>query len=527
LRLNTDMPESLANEPVPVLQRLIQAFIFGLVGTLVGFFAYNAKMGLSASWIVGISVGAVGFYAAMNLGRAPRELWITFGLKFFIGVAYKLMTVAFTSFLLEDMKVSDGQEQAIFAAWGIWMSVCTLCSGGITDALGLRKTLLIGLIICLLSRIVMVSSDQLWVVLLCGIVPVAMGEALCTPVLIAATRQFTTPTQRSVAFSVIYAVLNMSFMVAYFLRDGITSALVGQGNVLNLGFIHASPREALFIAGVAFEIVALPLVWLMRDERVAKEVQAVSKHWLDSLKESLKEMGKLFGLMLGNKVFHRLLVFLLLIGMLKIVFSLMDSVMPIFAKREMGEEAANSVGRLNAVNSILIMILAPVMGVWTRRFSAYSMVVWGGLLTALSFVFMALPSSLFEGMAAGSLGDWFGRGYLGIKEHVHPYVMMILFWQILLSIGEAIYSPRVSEYAVSIAPSGQEASYASLSTVPMLMSKLIGGSMTAILLPMFMPEHGARNPSAMWMSLGALVALSPFLLLVLRSYIKVKEEGRE
>lgn len=521
------MSVTASNEPVSALQRLIQVIVFVLVGSLVGYFAYHSKMGESASVIVGISVASVGIYASINLGRAPRELWMTFGLKFFIGVAYKLMTVAFTSFLLEDLHVKEGNEQAIYAAWGIWMSICTLCSGGITDALGLRKTLIIGLILCLLSRIVMVSSDHLWVVLLCGIVPVAMGEALCTPVLIAATRQFTTPAQRSVAFSVIYAVLNMSFMVAYFLRDGISASLGAHGNLFQLGVISASPREALFLAGVVVELIALPLVWFMRDERAVKEIQAVSKHWMTSLQESLKEMGRLFALMLGNKVFHRLLVFLLLIGMLKIVFSLMDSVMPIFAKREMGQEAANSVGRLNAVNSILIMILAPAVGVWTSRFSAYSMVVWGGLLTALSFVFMALPASLFEGLAAGSLGEWFGRGYLGIKEHVHPYVIMILFWQILLSIGEAIYSPRVSEYAVSIAPSGQEASYASLSTVPMLMSKLIGGAMTAVLLPMFMPEHGTRNPAAMWMSLGALVALSPFLLLVLRSYIKVKEEGRD
>lgn len=54
-----------------------------------------------------------------------------------------------------------------------------------------------------------------------------------------------------------------------------------------------------------------------------------------------------------------------------------------------------------------------------------------------------------------------------------PWYVMIALWQIMFSIGEAFYSPRVYEYASSIAPRGQEASYASLSYVPLLIGKLI------------------------------------------------------
>ena len=73
---------------------------------------------------------------------------------------------------------------------------------------------------------------------------------------------------------------------------------------------------------------------------------------------------------------------------------------------------------------------------------------------------MVLPPQVFEGMAAGWLGEVIGRGYMELTGAVHPYYLMIVFWQILFSVGEAFYSPRVYESAASIAPKGQEASYA-------------------------------------------------------------------
>jgi hypothetical protein len=47
------------------------------------------------------------------------------------------------------------------------------------------------------------------------------------------------------------------------------------------------------------------------------------------------------------------------------------------------------------------------------------------------------------------------------------------------------------------------------------------------LLTAFCPATGPRDPGKMWMLIGLLVLMSPLLLLLLRSFIRVKEEGRE
>ena len=93
--------------------------------------------------------------------------------------------------------------------------------------------------------------------------------------------------------------------------------------------------------------------------------------------------------------------------------------------------------------------------------------------------------------------------------------------------GEAFYSPRVYEYAASIAPKGQEASFASLSYIPLLMGKLATGALFGGILERYCPAVGARDPGGMWMIVGILVLVAPITLLVFMRFIRVKEEGRE
>ena len=84
------------------------------------------------------------------------------------------------------------------------------------------------------------------------------------------------------------------------------------------------------------------------------------------------------------------------------------------------------------------------------------MVTFGGIICAVSVFIMALPTALFEPLANGWVGDWLGHGYLRLQGAVHPYYVMIALFVVLLSVGEAFYSPRVYEYAAAIAPKGQK-----------------------------------------------------------------------
>ena len=138
---------------------------------------------------------------------------------------------------------------------------------------------------------------------------------------------------------------------------------------------------------------------------------------------------------------------------------------------------------------------------------------------------MALPTDWFLSAANGPFGSALGHGYLGLTGAIHPYYVMSAFYLSVFSIGEAFYSPRVYEYAASIAPPGQEASYGALAYIPFLVGKLLIGT-SGWVLAAFCPEHGECRPQMMWLIFAGAASVAPLGLLVFRRYIQVHEVGR-
>jgi len=175
----------------------------------------------------------------------------------------------------------------------------------------------------------------------------------------------------------------------------------------------------------------------------------------------------------------------------------------------------------------MVIVLVPLVGVLTQRVSAYTMVTIGGIISAGSVFIMALPTGWFQPMADGWFGNFIGHHYLSLKGDVHPYYVMITLYVILLSVGEAFYSPRVYEYASAIAPKGQEASYASLSYLPFLLAKLLIGMFSGALLTRYCPPTGERHSETLWLFVALTATVAPIGLVALRSMIRVREAGRE
>ena len=182
--------------------------------------------------------------------------------------------------------------------------------------------------------------------------------------------------------------------------------------------------------------------------------------------------------------------------------------------------------RLRFRKSFRDIILAPMIGALTQQFSAYRMVVVGGIICTASVFVMALPTEWFQASANSTIGQWLGHGYLRLKGGIHPYYVMTAIYIAIFSVGEAFYSPRVYEYAAAIAPKGQEASYGALSYIPFLFGKLLVGY-AGRLLAAFCPEHGPRHSGTMWLIFACAASVAPIGLLLFRSYIRVPEAGRE
>src|SRR4051812_15674517 len=198
------------------------------------------------------------------LKGAQRELWLTFVIKFLSVAAYGLMNRTLVLWLSSDFKMSDQKAGAIIGwGWAPAMTFVTLLVGSLTDAIGLRRTFFLGVSICIFSRAVMAFSTVEWLAFTFGLFPLAVGEALGNPVLIAATRKFSTTRQRSIAFSLIYAVMNLGFFAAARFFDVVRKALGEHGHFNFLG-AHLSTYRTLFLISLGMQILLLPLIYFVR-----------------------------------------------------------------------------------------------------------------------------------------------------------------------------------------------------------------------------------------------------------------------
>jgi MFS family permease len=458
---------------------------------------------------------------------ARRELWLTFLLKFLIYVAYSVTNKTMVLWLSKDLGFSD-QAAGALVGWG-WapaMTMFTLLAGSLTDAIGLKRTFYLGVGICTVARTVMVTTTVPWLALLCGVLPLAIGEALGTPVLLAATRRYSTTAQRSMSFSLIYMVMNVGYLAAGYIFDFVRRL---DTRFTVFGF-QPTTHQQLFMVSLAIEFVIFPAIYFLRrgedEQREKKEVPPaglLAGTW-GTVRQSAVETVQLFKRLAGQSAFARILFFFLLIGFLKAIFLQMDYVFPKFGDREMGARAP--VGKLANINALIVIPLVPIVGALTQRFSAYLMVIVGGAICAAGVYIMALPPLWFVAAAESGLGQWLGHSYLGLEGGIHPYYIMTALYLIVFSVGECFYSPRVYEYAAAIAPTGQEASYGALAYLPFLIGKLLVGT-AGWILAAFCPEQGPRRSNLMWLIFALAASVAPLGLLIFRRYIRVPEAGRD
>jgi MFS family permease len=490
--------------------------------------AEAAKTAVPAEEIV-MPTGFRGFLGKFTvLKGAKRELWLTFLIKFLIYTAYSVTNKTMVLWLSKDLGFSDQAAGALVGwVWAPAMTVFTLLAGSVTDAIGLRRTFFLGVIICTIARSVMVVTTNPSLALACGVLPLAVGEALGTPVLLAATRRYSTVAQRSISFSIIYMVMNVGYVAAGWIFDYVRELNL---SVSIFGFTPTT-HEQLFIVSLAFEIVLFPVIYFLRRDANATVTTKSQRAGADFLSpigqtvwQSAVDTVALFRRLIGQSGFYRLLAFFIFIGFLKAIFLQMDYVFPKFGIRELGLHAP--VGKLANINAIMIILLVPIVGALTQKFAAYRMVVIGGAICAAGVFIMALPTEWFLPAADSGIAQWVGRWYLGLHGSIHPYYIMAALYLIVFSIGEAFYSPRVYEYAAAIAPQGQEASYGSLAYLPFLVGKLLVGA-GGWLLAAFCPEQGPRHSGTMWLIFALAASVAPAGLILFRRYIRVPEAGRQ
>lgn len=427
-----------------------------------------------------------------DLIHAPRALWAVNLLSFLEGFVYFGMVLYLHMFFNQYGKLSDPKAGLMvgFLTWGITISM--LFFGGRSDAWGLRRTFLVALTILVAGRALLavvpafglasgglLSPFTLMAAL--AIVLIMVGYGMCYPAGYAAIRAFTTPANASMAFAMLYAVMNLGGWLPTFMTPiretwGIRGAY---------GFYAATTLVTLLVTA---------LLLSKRTEAqaiAAARAEAPTRTTPDSTAQT-GESGLRAWLRnhpLANPKFA-FFIFCLMPAQTLFAYSWL-----LFAPYVNRAYAGTWVGRhfeaASSLSTLLVFLLCPIVAALSRNVKTYTMMILG---TAV----MASPTFI-----------------LGLG----PTTWGLLAYIIIMSVGEAMWQPRFLQYAAEIAPEGRTGAYMGVAQFPWFLTKMFVSFYAGTALAHWCPKQGPTHTGTMWLVFGAVAMLSSVMLFFARGWL--------
>jgi proton-dependent oligopeptide transporter, POT family len=434
------------------------------------------------------------------LRDTAREYWAIQVVNFLYMTAYFALTDIAVVFLSEQFGFSDERASHMFTPFSVIVTLCLLVSGLVSDWLGIRRALYVAMGGSLVLHAVIAMAglqpdlpnrETIVLYALWALAPfIAMGQTVFQ----AANRRYTTGRSRGAGFNLWYLFMNVGAACAGFLVD-----IVRKGLHANNSWIIA------FGSLTSILCLLVTFVWIRNEQ------QRLGPDESPQEAAPVRRRNPLSGIMavLSEPVFWRFLVLVFLLLGVRCVFLYLHLMCPKYWLRVIGPDAP--IGTLLAINPILVIIGLILVIPFLGRFSVYGMLVYGSLISAASLFILAIPA------------------------HGSTIYLTTICALIVLTVGEIIWSPRLTEYTAAIAPKGQEGTYLGLSVIPYFLAKLIVTFASGHMLARWVPEYPKgepilrdrlaageipfwSSPSAMWLLLGVIGVAGALVALALRRW---------
>lgn len=484
------------------------------------------------------------FHGLAVLRETRAEYWAMQVINFLDHTILFATWMLLVVFMCDDSAVggcgmSEEHAGSVYTVFSVLTTACLCVSGLFSDWLGIRISMFINQGAMLALRLLILTaamqrealgelSVSIVIVAICLQGPfLALGQTAFQ----AANRRFTTSWSRSAGFNIWYLVMNLGALTAGLIVDVTYMAF-------RLPAIHIFTAGAI-VSGVCMVVI---LLFVRREEQLysleegeeGQEVEDLLPGETDAQSPGQtgdEERGVRTGqaprrlypwqiliAALSNHVFWRFLCLMTLLLGARAVFQHLHLLMPAYWRGAIDPDV--DYVTLTDINPRVVMLCLLLLLPIVHRLSVYRMLVWGAIITGLALFVLAIPA---YGDFTFNLAGWsmfWNRAYL---------VAVIAI--VVLTVGEAIWSPRLSEYAASIAPVGQEGTYLGWSIMPYFAGKFAISAVAASMLATWVPvetddqaiqlrealEAGTipfwQSPGAMWVILGVSAVIGPVIAL--------------
>eukprot|EP00892_Ulva_mutabilis_P009087 jgi/Ulvmu1/6550/UM003_0184.1 len=463
-----------------------------------------------------------------SLRQCPKELWLIFVVKVLESYSYFSMSLIYVVFLTDTFGVGDVAAGGSYGLWGMLTVAWGVVLGPVIDGLGIRRSLLVGFAVELVSRLLIATatSRPLLYLLLYTLLPAA--SSLGVPVMTIAVKRYTPHGARSLAFGLFYTVMNVAALAAGFIVDALRTvacralgaASGGAGSMLmqdsnRLVIASGALTSAVALVVTAFLSRAVETEALERERADAQgwggiaagagahgigfavpELASPSmRHQLHSQTAGVDDpdtchfshphgappasacgLRPLLRAVLGavQKLNSSISEMLSYPGMWKYLVMALFLLNLRQTYRYLDSMLPKYMqrfigcgapfGKIYAINPAMIIVLVPLVTAATARVAHFDMVHYGSYVSASSPLWV----------------HWIR----------YPAVLGPVVFVVQLSLGEAVWSPRWYDYTMDIAPTGKEGLFGGIAAAPLFLAKVPTGLLSGYLLDHFCPLVG-------------------------------------
>jgi proton-dependent oligopeptide transporter, POT family len=493
--------------------------------------------------------------------NAPAALWGV-NLPYILeGLVYFGILTILGKFSSENVNLTDIQAGLVYSFLTGGITFAMLLLGGVSDRIGVRKSLLISLSVMLFGRIIIAVSDSvtlangLWspmfFMMMSGIVFIVLAYGLYQPAAYAGVKRYTTPQTAAMGYAVIYGLMNLgaflSGFVSSFTRQGYEEIFPPNG--------LAAVFWAFVIINILAVLITLILLNRKNDRNAVRNVRASAGQ--ESTSEDEEESAKRKKHNVNNKPLIgyavAALLFFLLSGFgfgvsfnlyLNLSFIIIDCFFTIFlllfilSVYEFLRRRPEHPFRDKRF-TFFIFILIPVQTLFAHnwltipyyldRAFAGSVVseyfeVFSNINPVLIFILAPLVAGLtaranvYRMMIIGTTVMALPTFLLVIGPNMYLFLLYIL----LMTTGEAMWQPRFLQWIAEVAPKGMTGLYMGVGQFPWFLTKVITGFYSGWFLSQYIPLDTLpedMNSEILWFFYGLIAVITPIGLVLAKKWM--------
>jgi len=377
----------------------------------------------------------------------PKQFWVIVGSNFIDHVGGALIFPFFALYITTKFQVGMTEVGLLFALFSVTDMIGNMIGGALTDFLGRKTMIIMGLVISAMTSLGMGFVQELeWFYVMgaiSGLFATAAGpahEAMLIDIL--------PEKKRSEGFGVMRVAMNLSVAIG---------PAIG-------GFLASRSYLILFVADTITSLITALIVYLVVEESMPEEKES-------KVKKGFKDTFIGYGDVLKDRKF---MLFVVISTIATLVYSQMYSTLSVFL-RDVHGVPASGYGWLMTLNAGMVVLFQFMI---TRRISKR-------------------PPMLI--LALGSLLYVIGFGMYGF---VNVYLMFMLA-MVIITIGEMVIIPVAQAYVGSAAPEDMRGRYSGVMGFSWMIPWMIGPLLAGLIM-----DNG--DPNWVWYGsaiLGMIAAL--------------------